>query len=174
MTRPPFLALALTDWARLQDPSIAASFWALGPEERRLRLDGSDWPIEGRRKDIYRAVSRWSPQGQFMISEGRSRCWPARRWRRRSSPELLPKAGAGPSGARCRSRSGAPSLRVVVRCTRPMDASRWGSRLKAEPTGRPERSAIPDGTLPLRFSATGCHMVAKPGGERLIDRGYTT
>jgi hypothetical protein len=26
-------------------------------------LDGSDWLIEGRRKGIYRAVSRWSPRG---------------------------------------------------------------------------------------------------------------
>jgi hypothetical protein len=42
---------------------IAASFWALDPEERPLGLDGSDWLIEGRREHIYRAVSRWSPRG---------------------------------------------------------------------------------------------------------------
>jgi hypothetical protein len=60
---PPVVALTLADWARLQDALIAASFWALGPEESRLGLDGSDWLIEGRRKDIFRAVSRWSPRG---------------------------------------------------------------------------------------------------------------
>ncbi len=55
--------LSLANWARLQDALIAASFWALGPEERRLGLDGSDWLIEGRRKDIFWVVSRWSPRG---------------------------------------------------------------------------------------------------------------
>jgi hypothetical protein len=53
----------MSGWGRLQDALIAASFWALDPEELRLGLDGSDWLIEGRRKDIYRAVSRWSPDG---------------------------------------------------------------------------------------------------------------
>jgi hypothetical protein len=55
--------LTMSDWGRLQDALIAMSFWALDPEERRLGLDGSDWLIEGRRKNIYRAVSRWSPDG---------------------------------------------------------------------------------------------------------------
>jgi len=45
------------------DALIAASFWALDPEEMRLGLDGSDWLIEGRRKDIFRTGSRWSPRG---------------------------------------------------------------------------------------------------------------
>jgi hypothetical protein len=59
----PVVRLSLVDWARLQDALFAASFWALDPEERRLGLDGSQWLIEGRRKDNYRAVSRWSPHG---------------------------------------------------------------------------------------------------------------
>jgi hypothetical protein len=174
MTRPPFLALALTDWARLKDPSIAASFWALGPEERRLRLDGSDWPIEGRRKDIYRAVSRWSPQGQFMISEGRSRCWPARRWRRRSSPELLPKAG--PAQAAHAVDQGLALLRFAWLS----DArGRWMPRAGGRDSGPNRQAAQRDqqsqtGPCPCDFRPRGCHMVAKPGGERLIDRGYTT
>jgi hypothetical protein len=59
---------------------IAASFWALDPdgvdwpsdgEEQQMiaaiiasrRLDGSDWLFEGRRRDIYRAATRWSPRG---------------------------------------------------------------------------------------------------------------
>ncbi len=57
------VSLTMSDWGRLQDALIAASFWALDPEELRLGLDGSDWLIEGCRKDIYRAVSRWSPDG---------------------------------------------------------------------------------------------------------------
>jgi hypothetical protein len=59
----PGKALTLADWARLQDAVIAASIWALDPEERRLGLDGPDWLIERRRKDISWAVSRWSPRG---------------------------------------------------------------------------------------------------------------
>jgi hypothetical protein len=55
--------LTVSDWGRLQDALIAAPFWALDPEDLRLGLDGSGWLIEGRRKDIYRAVSRWSPRG---------------------------------------------------------------------------------------------------------------
>jgi hypothetical protein len=64
----------------VQKALIAANFWTLDPDgvdwqiernpRRKVaaistspRLDGSDWLIEGRRKDIYRAVSRWSPRG---------------------------------------------------------------------------------------------------------------
>jgi hypothetical protein len=41
------MSLTLADWARLLGALTAASFWALGPGERRLGLDGSDWLIEG-------------------------------------------------------------------------------------------------------------------------------
>jgi len=60
---PPVVALTLADWARLQEALIAASFWALDPDEGPILrgLDGAFWAIEGRRKDIYRAVSVWSP-----------------------------------------------------------------------------------------------------------------
>lgn len=78
--RPPVVVLTLADWAGLEDALIAANFWALDPDgvewphdgdEQRTAaafiasrgLDGSDWVIEGRRKDIFRAVSRWSPHG---------------------------------------------------------------------------------------------------------------
>jgi hypothetical protein len=76
---PPVVALTLADWARLQD-ALAASFWALDPdgvewpidgdEQQTIAaviasrgLDGSDWLIEGRRKDVFRAMIRWSPRG---------------------------------------------------------------------------------------------------------------
>jgi len=60
-------------------------FWALGPEERRLGLDGSDWRFEGRRKDIYRVVVRWSPRDRAMCDLGRVFFELAGRWRRSSS-----------------------------------------------------------------------------------------
>jgi hypothetical protein len=62
---PTEAALSLTDWARLQDALIAASFWALDPVDEQRGLDGANWLIEGRRRSISRGVSRWSPQGQF-------------------------------------------------------------------------------------------------------------
>jgi hypothetical protein len=62
------VALTLADWARLQDALIVVG--ALDPEERRIRLDGSDWLIEGHRKNIYRAVSRWSPRGALRDLRG--------------------------------------------------------------------------------------------------------
>jgi hypothetical protein len=52
--------LTTSDWGRLQD-----SFWALDPDEGSIirSLDGAFWTIEERRKNIYRAVHRWSPDG---------------------------------------------------------------------------------------------------------------
>ena len=49
---------------RLQDALIAASFWALDLEERRLGLDGSDWLFEARLKEICQQM------------EPRRRAWP--------------------------------------------------------------------------------------------------
>jgi hypothetical protein len=80
--------LAPADWDRLQDALIAASFWSLDPdgidwpsdgdEQRTIAaiigsrgLDGSDWLFEGRRKDVYRAASRWSPRGGALYDLGR-------------------------------------------------------------------------------------------------------
>jgi hypothetical protein len=51
------------DWERLQAAVLKANFWALEPMEDRMGLDGADWVIEGRRRDVYRAVNRWSPSG---------------------------------------------------------------------------------------------------------------
>jgi hypothetical protein len=63
---PPSVPLTLADWTRLQEAFIAASFWALDPDEGPLArgLDGAFWTIEGRRKDMFRAVSRWSPRDE--------------------------------------------------------------------------------------------------------------
>jgi hypothetical protein len=65
--------LTLADWGRLQEALIAASFWALDPDEGPLArgLDGAFWTIEGRRKDIFRAVSRWSPCDELVHDLGR-------------------------------------------------------------------------------------------------------
>ncbi len=56
-------SLTVADWARLQDALIAANFWALEPHGEAHGLDGAYWTIKGRRKDIFRAVHRWSPHG---------------------------------------------------------------------------------------------------------------
>jgi len=56
-------SLTVADWARLQAALIAANFWALEPHGEAHGLDGAYWTIEGRRKDIFRAVHRWSPHG---------------------------------------------------------------------------------------------------------------
>ena len=53
------------DWARLQDALIAANFWAFNTHGEAYGLDGACWTIEGRRKDIFRAVRRWSPDDQL-------------------------------------------------------------------------------------------------------------
>jgi hypothetical protein len=62
---PPAVSLTLADWARLQQALFDASFWVFGANEGPLMrgLDGAFWTIEGRREDIYRAASRWSPGG---------------------------------------------------------------------------------------------------------------
>lgn len=62
---PPEAALSLADWARLQDELIATGFWALDPVDEQRGLDGAQWLIEGRRGNVYRRVSRWSPQGEL-------------------------------------------------------------------------------------------------------------
>jgi hypothetical protein len=49
--------------ARLQDAAIGANFWALDPFEMPGGPDGVRWTIEGRRKEIYRAVRRWCSGG---------------------------------------------------------------------------------------------------------------
>jgi hypothetical protein len=75
---PLVLALTLTGWARLRDALIAALFWALDPEERRRGLDGSDWPIEGRRKDHLSGCQQMEPgRGYLQPRQAIFRtCWP--------------------------------------------------------------------------------------------------
>jgi hypothetical protein len=50
-------------WEKLETALLAASFWSLDAVDDRHGLDGAQWLIEGRRKDVYRAVRRWSPEG---------------------------------------------------------------------------------------------------------------
>jgi hypothetical protein len=57
-------SLTVADWARLQDAVIAANFWALDPHGEAYGRDGACGTIEGRRKDIFHAVRRWSPDDQ--------------------------------------------------------------------------------------------------------------
>jgi hypothetical protein len=61
---PAEVALAPGDWARFLDALITANFWALDPLDEAQGLDGAQWLIEGRRGDVYRGVSRWSPRGE--------------------------------------------------------------------------------------------------------------
>jgi hypothetical protein len=59
------MALPATDWSTLCRALDAAKFWSLDASENRYGLDGANWLIEGRRKDIYHAVRRWSPYGEI-------------------------------------------------------------------------------------------------------------
>ncbi|HEX4080144.1 MAG TPA: hypothetical protein VHX61_14880 [Rhizomicrobium sp.] len=42
-----------------------ASFWSFGTIEKGIGLDGATWLIEGRRGDLYRGISQWSPRGEL-------------------------------------------------------------------------------------------------------------
>jgi hypothetical protein len=57
------LTLTMSDWRRLQDALVDASFWALDVRDDRIGFDGATWTIEGRRKEICRIVERWCPGG---------------------------------------------------------------------------------------------------------------
>ena len=62
---PAGAALSAGDWVRFRETLIAANFWAVDPADELQGLDGAQWLIEGRRGNVYRAVSRWSPQGEL-------------------------------------------------------------------------------------------------------------
>jgi hypothetical protein len=62
---PAEAALSHYDWLRFQDALIATNLWSLDPVDERCGFDGAEWLIEGRRGNIYRGVSRWSPAGSF-------------------------------------------------------------------------------------------------------------
>jgi hypothetical protein len=51
------------DWRRLEAALLCAGFWSLDPVVDEFGFDGAYWLIEGRRRDVYRAVKRWSPDG---------------------------------------------------------------------------------------------------------------
>ena len=59
------MVLSAADWGRLHRTLDAAKFWSLDASGNRSGLDGANWLIEGRRKDIYHAVHRWSPCGEI-------------------------------------------------------------------------------------------------------------
>jgi hypothetical protein len=59
------MVLSAADWGRLHRTLDAAKFWSLDASGNRSGLDGADWLIEGRRKDIYHAVHPWSPCGEI-------------------------------------------------------------------------------------------------------------
>jgi len=52
---------------------LAAGFWVLEQDEGPLfrGLDGAFWTMEGRRKNIFRSVSRWSPRDKAVHRLGR-------------------------------------------------------------------------------------------------------
>jgi hypothetical protein len=50
-------------WRRLEAALLTARFWCLDPIDDEHGLDGAIWTIEGRRRDVYRAIKRWSPGG---------------------------------------------------------------------------------------------------------------
>lgn len=59
------IALSLADWGRLQDAMASARYWSLNSTGEEAGFDGAQWLIEGRQKDAYHAVHRWSPRGAF-------------------------------------------------------------------------------------------------------------
>jgi hypothetical protein len=67
---PTEAPLSPSAWHRLQDALIAANFWALDPVDEQHGLDGADWLIEGRRGNVYRGVSRCSPQTELQLLGG--------------------------------------------------------------------------------------------------------
>jgi len=59
----PLMTLSTVDWDQLQRRLDVASFWSLDPDSSDMGLDGASWLIEGRRKDAYHSIYRWSPSG---------------------------------------------------------------------------------------------------------------
>jgi hypothetical protein len=65
------IQLSRDNWRRLQDALIRASFWTLDIRDDRIGFDGATWTIEGRRRDIYHVVERWSPDYDAIWRLGR-------------------------------------------------------------------------------------------------------
>ena len=61
---PKEKALSAGDWSRLLDALMAANFWSIDSADNRMGLDGAQWLIEGRRGNVYRGLSRWSPDDE--------------------------------------------------------------------------------------------------------------
>jgi hypothetical protein len=50
-------------WERLETALQAASFWTLNEVGEAGGMDGATWMIEGRNRDEYHSIRRWSPGG---------------------------------------------------------------------------------------------------------------
>lgn len=70
-TGPGTVPLNLQDWRRVHTAVGVASFWSLDPDEVGLGLDDATWTIEGRRRDSFQAVKRWSPEEGGLRDLGR-------------------------------------------------------------------------------------------------------
>jgi hypothetical protein len=64
---PAEAELSPDDRMRLLDGLLAANFWTLDSADRRVGLNGAQWLIEGRRGNVYRALSRWRPDAGIYI-----------------------------------------------------------------------------------------------------------
>jgi hypothetical protein len=61
-------------WAQLEAALLVAKFWVLDQTDETIcGFDGATWIIEGRRRDVYRVMSRWSPTGPI-FDLGRTFC----------------------------------------------------------------------------------------------------
>jgi hypothetical protein len=63
---PAERVLSAGDRTQLLSALAAANFWTFEKcDSAETCLDGADWLIEGRRGNIYRGLSRWSPDGEL-------------------------------------------------------------------------------------------------------------
>ena len=63
-TPAAFAPLSLDDWHELQKAIDAARFWSLESGRKAIGgFDGAQWLIEGRRRNDFHALQRWSPGG---------------------------------------------------------------------------------------------------------------
>lgn len=56
------ILLEPADWERIARAIATAEFWSARPTIEGLGADGARWIMEGRRKDNYHVVDRWSPE----------------------------------------------------------------------------------------------------------------
>lgn len=59
------IALSERDWVEFENLLKNCSFWTMEPIDSSLGIDGSEWIIEGHKKNKYWFVNRWSPENVF-------------------------------------------------------------------------------------------------------------